>query len=94
MILAIQKEEAKILTELVPDRPIVIAGVDFDCVSSNEWPTEPVAFCVGSDNPMNQSRSARLSEVCLAGDSERGAGRTTRSGGQTRPCGAGRDPGS
>ena len=54
LILAIQREEAKILTELAPDRPIVIAGVDFDCVSSNEWPSQPVAFCVGSDNPMNR----------------------------------------
>jgi hypothetical protein len=54
LILAIQREEARILTELAPERPIVIAGVDFDYVSSNEWPSQPVAFCVGSDNPMNR----------------------------------------
>ena len=54
VILAIQREEAKVLAELAPDRTVVVAGVDFDCVSSNEWPTQPLAFCVGSDNPMNQ----------------------------------------
>jgi hypothetical protein len=54
LILAIQSDEARILRDLARDRPIVIAGVDFDCVSSDEWPSESVAFCVGSDNPMNQ----------------------------------------
>jgi hypothetical protein len=54
LVISIQREEARILAGLAPDRPIVIAGVDFDCDSSNEWPSQPIAFCVGSDNAMNR----------------------------------------
>ena len=54
LILSIQREEALILEALAPDRPIIVTGVDFDCASSDEWPSQPLAFCVGSDNPMNR----------------------------------------
>jgi hypothetical protein len=52
VIVAIQREEAGLLAGVLPGREILMTGVDFDVVA-NAWPSEPVAFLVGSDNPMN-----------------------------------------
>jgi hypothetical protein len=53
VIVAIQQEEARILGDLAPDHEVVTAGVDFEVVEGSDWPTKPVVFCVGSDNPRN-----------------------------------------
>jgi hypothetical protein len=51
-IVAIQPEEARILRTLAPNREVLTAGVDFEVIDS-DWPADPMAFCVGSDNPRN-----------------------------------------
>jgi hypothetical protein len=53
VLLAIQPEEARILSGLAPDREVLTTGVDFDVAKSSEWPKRPTVFCVGSDNAMN-----------------------------------------
>ena len=53
VIVAIQPEEARILSALAPDREVVTAGVDFEVVEHSDWPADPIVFCVGSDNPRN-----------------------------------------
>jgi hypothetical protein len=53
VLVAIQPEEARILSNLAPDHEVVTAGVDFEVVEGSDWPAKPVVFCVGSDNPRN-----------------------------------------
>jgi Glycosyl transferases group 1 len=53
VVVAIQQAEAHMLEEILPGREVLVAGVDFDVVSASTWPDSPVAFLVGSDNPMN-----------------------------------------
>lgn len=53
-VVAIQANEAEVLRGLVPDRPVIIAGVDFDFDTLPVAPAEvPTLLCVGSDNPVN-----------------------------------------
>jgi hypothetical protein len=53
VIVAIQPEEARLLRTLAPEREMLTAGVDFEVLEQSEWPSDPVVFCVGSDNPRN-----------------------------------------
>jgi hypothetical protein len=53
VIVAIQREEAQILSALAPDREVLTAGVDFEVIEHGDWPPDPIVFCVGSDNPRN-----------------------------------------
>ena len=53
VIVAIQPEEARILSALAPDREVLTAGVDFEVIEHGDWPADPIVFCVGSDNPRN-----------------------------------------
>lgn len=53
LVLAIQKTEHTELSEIVPERPVILAGVDFDVLSHSEAPTGRKILCVASDNPMN-----------------------------------------
>lgn len=52
-VVAIQPEEAALLTSLVPDRTVLTAGVDFDCDASATSSESPVVVCVASDNALN-----------------------------------------
>ena len=54
--MAIQAEEARVLEKLVPDRPVITVGVDFDPVADlpeRKEQGEPVMGIVGSGNAMN-----------------------------------------
>ena len=53
VIVAIQPEEARMLSALAPDREVLTAGVDFEVIEHGDWPANPIVFCVGSDNPRN-----------------------------------------
>ena len=59
VIMAIQTEEAASFRELVPDRPVLTAGVDFDGVSFGDFedpspdPSIPILGFIGSGNAMN-----------------------------------------
>jgi hypothetical protein len=53
VLVAIQPQEARILSALAPDREVLTTGVDFEVIENGAWPEQPVVFCVGSDNPMN-----------------------------------------
>jgi len=54
LAIAIQPDEAEELRRLVPDKPIVTVGVDFDPIDPIPVPArEPVILMVGSDNHLN-----------------------------------------
>jgi hypothetical protein len=53
VILAIHADDARVLGRLVPDREVLVAGVDADVDSTRQWPDRPVAFVAGSGNPLN-----------------------------------------
>jgi hypothetical protein len=54
VILAIQEQELLELRQLVPDRPVVTAGVDFEVVADSRIPEGRRVLYVASDNPMNR----------------------------------------
>ncbi len=54
LVVAIQPNEATELRTLVPDRPVVTAGVDFTIVADpRATPSEPVVLYVASSNALN-----------------------------------------
>ena len=54
LLIAIQSDEAAELAKLVPSKPIVTVGIDFDPIHTAATPAaEPVILMVGSDNPLN-----------------------------------------
>jgi hypothetical protein len=53
VLVAIQAEEAALLSRLAPGCEVLTAGVDFEVVQHDDWPAEPRLLFVGSDNPMN-----------------------------------------
>jgi len=54
LIIAIQSEEASELRRLVPGKPVITAGIDFDPVETNGTPSpSPAVLMVASDNPLN-----------------------------------------
>src|SRR5262249_2114295 len=54
LILAIQDEEREELQKLVPDMPVIAAGVDFDVADATSTPSGRRILYVASDNPMNR----------------------------------------
>ena len=54
LAIAIQPDEAQELRMLVPDREVVVAGMDFDVAPSSQGSASaPIVLCVGSNNPLN-----------------------------------------
>ncbi len=54
LVIAIQPEEAAELDRLVPDKPIVTVGVDFDPINTGGASVPaPIVLVVGSDNALN-----------------------------------------
>lgn len=54
LILAIQDQEARVLTQMVPEREVLTVGVDFEVTESRGKNVAPdVITFVGSDNPLN-----------------------------------------
>jgi hypothetical protein len=53
LVIAIQNDERTILQRLVPDTPVVTAGVDFDISGDARIPVERRILYVASANPMN-----------------------------------------
>ena len=54
LVIAIQPEEAAELDRLVPDKPIVTVGVDFDPINTGGAAVpDPIVLVVGSDNALN-----------------------------------------
>jgi SAM-dependent methyltransferase len=53
VVLAIQSAEHGELSEMVPERPVITVGVDFDVASEDKTPSGHNVFYVGSDNAMN-----------------------------------------
>jgi hypothetical protein len=54
LILAIQDDEGEQLRKLMPGKPVVTAGVDFDVVEDGGAPIGRRLLYVASDNPMNR----------------------------------------
>ena len=54
LILAIQDREEADLRQLVPEKQVVVAGVDFDVVADGGAPEGRRILYVASDNPMNR----------------------------------------
>jgi hypothetical protein len=55
VVVAIHPEDGRALKALVPDREVVVAGVDAAVVQDTSWPNRPTAFLAASGNPMNAS---------------------------------------
>jgi hypothetical protein len=54
LVVAIQPEEERELREIVPDRTVVTAGVDFEVTADRSLPPrEPIVLFVGSNNGLN-----------------------------------------
>ena len=54
LIVAIQEDERRELERLVPGKPVVTAGVDFDVTGSSHAPSGRRVLYVASGNPMNK----------------------------------------
>jgi hypothetical protein len=54
LVVAIQEDERRELERLVPGKPIVTAGVDFDVTGSTRVPSGRRVLYVASGNPMNR----------------------------------------
>jgi hypothetical protein len=97
---AIQDDERQELRQLMPGKPVVTAGVDFDIVEDAGVPSGRRALCVASDNPMNRKgladflrfawphirREVPDAELLVAGRVTRDAGRG-RAGGDSARAG-------
>jgi hypothetical protein len=55
VVVAIHPADARALKTLVPDREVLVAGVDATVVQDAAWPSQPAAFLAASGNPMNAS---------------------------------------
>ena len=53
LVIAIQSDEREMLRQLVPNRTLVTAGIDFDVVGDPRLPAGRRILYVGSGNPMN-----------------------------------------
>jgi hypothetical protein len=53
VVIGIHPADAQALAKLVPDREVLVAGVDADVWTGREWPDEPVVFVTGSSNALN-----------------------------------------
>jgi hypothetical protein len=54
LVLAIQEDERRELQRLLPGKPVITAGVDFDVVDDGGIPSGRSVLCVASDNPLNK----------------------------------------
>ena len=54
LVIAIQSDEAEELHQLVPNKPVVTAGIDFDPIDEVRAPAlDPVILLIASDNSLN-----------------------------------------
>ena len=64
VVIAIQPEEARLVKQLVPDRRVITAGIDYPVIEADRKPRGHRVLVVGSDNPLNASGMAGFLHYC------------------------------